>query len=102
LRADFADLPIIARARDTDHAGVLYRAGVSDAVPEALEASLQLSEAVLLDSGVAMRPVSVSIDEQRWLVRAELMAAGDLVSEPALGRRRARDRAKGTMGTADA
>ena len=31
------DLPIIARARDTDHAAELYRAGVTDAVPETLE-----------------------------------------------------------------
>ena len=43
LRDEHPALPIIARARDTDHAAALYRAGVTDAVPEALEASLQLS-----------------------------------------------------------
>jgi CPA2 family monovalent cation:H+ antiporter-2 len=102
LRAEHADLPIIARARDTDHAGVLYRAGVSDAVPEALEASLQLSEAVLVDIGVAMGPVIVSIHEKRAQLRAEIMSAGDLDSEPALGRRRLNEAAKGTMGSADA
>ena len=43
LRGQFPDLPIIARARDVSHAAQLYRAGASDAVPETLEASLQLS-----------------------------------------------------------
>ena len=91
LRADHAELPIIARARDTDHAATLYRAGVSDAVPEALEASLQLSEAVLVDIGVAMGPVIASIHEKRAHLRSEIMAAGALDHEPTLGRRRARD-----------
>ena len=91
LRADHAALPIIARARDTDHAATLYRAGVSDAVPEALEASLQLSEAVLVDIGVAMGPVIASIHEKRSALRSQIMAAGELDREPTLGRRRARD-----------
>jgi CPA2 family monovalent cation:H+ antiporter-2 len=96
LRADHATLPIIARARDTDHAATLYRAGVSDAVPEALEASLQLSEAVLVDIGVAMGPVIASIHEKRAQLRSDIMAAGALKREPTLGRRRVRDRL-GTM-----
>ncbi|HXG99386.1 MAG TPA: cation:proton antiporter [Sphingomicrobium sp.] len=96
LRADFPDLPLIARARDTDHAAALYRAGVTDAVPEALEASLQLSEAVLVDIGVAMGPVIASIHEKRAQLRSEIMAASDLASEPSLGRRRARDSLPGT------
>ncbi len=91
LRDAHPILPIIARARDTDHAATLYRAGVSDAVPEALEASLQLSEAVLVDIGVAMGPVIASIHEKRAQLRSDIMAAGALDSEPALGRRRARD-----------
>ncbi len=97
LRARHANLPIIARARDTDHAASLYRAGVSDAVPEALEASLQLSEAVLVDIGVAMGPVIASIHEKRSQLRGQIMAAGELVSEPTLGRRRAPDGVKGTL-----
>lgn len=88
LRADFPDLPIIARARDTDHAARLYKAGVTDAVPEAMEASLQLSEAVLVDIGVAMGPVIASIHEKRSELRAEIMEAGDLDETPSLGRRR--------------
>ena len=95
LREDHPALPIIARARDTDHAAALYRAGVTDAVPEALEASLQLSEAVLVDIGVAMGPVIASIHEKRSELRAEIMEAGQLDVEPSLGRRRVRDAVPG-------
>jgi CPA2 family monovalent cation:H+ antiporter-2 len=91
LRKEHPALPIIARARDTDHAAALYRAGVTDAVPEALEASLQLSEAVLVDVGVAMGPVIASIHEKRSELRAGIMEAGQLDVEPSLGRRRMRD-----------
>ena len=91
IRGLFPDLPIIARARDTDHAARLYHAGVTDAVPEAMEASLQLSEAVLVDIGVAMGPVIASIHEKRSELRGEIMASGELESEPRLGRRRVRD-----------
>lgn len=88
LRAEHPDLPVIARARDTQHAGALYKAGVTDAVPEAMEASLQLSEAVLVDIGVAMGPVIASIHEKRSQLRAAIMQEGELAEEPALGRRR--------------
>ncbi|HET9397598.1 MAG TPA: cation:proton antiporter [Sphingomicrobium sp.] len=91
LRNEHPALPIIARARDADHAAALYRAGVTDAVPEALEASLQLSEAVLVDIGVAMGPVIASIHEKRSELRAEIMEAGQLEVEPSLGRRRLSD-----------
>ena len=95
LRQMFPDLPIVARARDTAHAAELYKAGVTDAVPEALEASLQLSEAVLVDIGVAMGPVIASIHEKRSVLRSEIMEAGELDIEPSLGRRRVRDSAPG-------
>ena len=91
VRSSFADLPIIARARDTTHAAQLYQSGVTDAVPETLEASLQLAEAVLVDVGVAVGPVIASIHEKRAAMRAEIMEEGDLAVEPALGRRRLRD-----------
>ena len=81
-------LPIIARARDMDHAAQLYRAGVTDAVPETLEASLQLSEAVLVDVGLAMGPVIASIHEKRDELRAEIKAVAELEVTPRLGRRR--------------
>ena len=89
------DLAIIARARDTDHAAKLYQAGVTDAVPETLEASLQLSEAVLVDVGVAMGPVIASIHEKRSELRAEIMAEAEMATEPRLGRRRLRDAGPG-------
>ena len=81
-------LAILARARDTGHAAELYRAGVTDAVPETLEASLQLSEAVLVDIGTAMGPVIASIHEKRDVLRKEIMAEGELERMPGLGRRR--------------
>ena len=91
IRQAFPDLPIIARARDTAHAARLYKAGVTDAVPETLEASLQLSEAALVDLGIAMGPVIASIHEKRAELRAEIMAEAELATEPRLGRRRLRD-----------
>lgn len=91
LRQVHPALPIIARARDTHHAARLYKAGVTDAVPEAMEASLQLSEAVLVDIGVAMGPVIASIHEKRSELRAEIMRDGELDVAPSLGRRRLRD-----------
>jgi CPA2 family monovalent cation:H+ antiporter-2 len=94
VRAWTPDLAIIARARDTDHAARLYEAGVTDAVPETLEASLQLSEAVLVDIGVAMGPVIASIHEKRSQLRSEIMAQAELEAEPRLGRRRLRDAAQ--------
>ena len=59
------DLVIIARARDSRHAAHLYRLGVTDAVPETTEASLQLAENTLVDIGVPMGLVIASIHEQR-------------------------------------
>lgn len=64
-RAARGDLTIVARARDAAHAKTLYEAGVTDAVPETIEASLQLSEAVLVDIGVPMGYVIASIHEKR-------------------------------------
>jgi CPA2 family monovalent cation:H+ antiporter-2 len=84
LRGQLPNLPIIARARDASHAAALYRAGVSHAVPETLEASLQLSEAVLVDLGVAMGPVIASIHEKRDEMRAQIMEEGELEAKPKL------------------
>src|SRR5262249_59313102 len=91
LRKIFPDLPIIARARDTAHAAALYKAGVTDAVPETLEASLQLSEAALVDLGVAMGPVIASIHEKRDALRAEIKTEAEMAEAPRLGRRRLRE-----------
>src|SRR5580693_4499416 len=64
-RAGYPDLVIVARARDAHHATLLYGLGVSDAVPETIEASLQLAEAVLVDMGIPMGRVIASIHEKR-------------------------------------
>jgi CPA2 family monovalent cation:H+ antiporter-2 len=67
-----ADLTIVARARDARHAKRLYELGATDAVPETVEASLQLSEAVLVEIGVPMGLVIASVHERRDGFRAEL------------------------------
>jgi hypothetical protein len=65
-------LTIVARARDARHAQRLYELGATDAVPETMEASLQLSEAVLVEIGVPMGLVIASIHERRDEFRAAL------------------------------
>jgi monovalent cation:H+ antiporter-2, CPA2 family len=84
IRADYPDLTIVARARDAEHAAELYLAGATDAVPETLESSLQLSEAVLVDLGVAMGPVIASIHEKRDEFRRAIKEAGELDEAPRL------------------
>ncbi|TMJ17922.1 MAG: sodium:proton exchanger, partial [Alphaproteobacteria bacterium] len=91
VRSWVPDLTIVARARDSAHAADLYRAGATDAVPETLESSLQLSEAVLVDLGMAMGPVIASIHEKRAELRKAIMEEGQLSEPPLLKRRRLRD-----------
>jgi CPA2 family monovalent cation:H+ antiporter-2 len=69
------DIPIIARARDAGHARHLYAQGVADAVPETIEASLQLSEAALVALGVPDGPVTSSIHDKRNELRHALQEA---------------------------
>lgn len=70
-----AGMPVVSRARDADHARHLYTIGVTDAVPETIEASLQLSEATLIGLGVPMGTVIASIHERRDEFRHELQQA---------------------------
>ncbi|QTN20162.1 cation:proton antiporter [Brevundimonas sp. AJA228-03] len=69
------DLIVVARARDDRHAARLYALGVTDAVPETTEASLQLAENLLVDLGVPMGLVLTSIHERRDAFRAIFQAA---------------------------
>ena len=69
------DLPIIARALDAEHARHLYGKGVTEAVPDTVEASLQLSEATLVHLGVPMGLVIASVHEKRDEFRATLQKA---------------------------
>ncbi|CAN5922471.1 cation:proton antiporter [soil metagenome] len=71
-RAIRPDLVIVARARDAQQAQRLYELGATDAVPETIEASLQLSEALLVGIGIASGPVIASIHERRDEFRKEL------------------------------
>lgn len=90
-RAERPDLLIIARARDARHAAQLYKSGASDAVPETVEASLQLSEAVLVDIGVPMGPVIASIHQKRADLQADIKALAPGMDVRSLSRRRLRN-----------
>ena len=66
------DLSIVARARDAQQAERLYELGVTDAVPETIEASLRLSEALLARIGTPMDTVVASIRQRRDEFRQKL------------------------------
>ena len=74
-RSERPNLTIVARARDASHASKLYELGVTDAVPETIEASLQLSEALLVDIGVPTGLVIASIHDKRDTFRELLQPA---------------------------
>jgi CPA2 family monovalent cation:H+ antiporter-2 len=75
VRAMRFDIIIVSRARDADHARHLYELGATDAVPETVEASLQLSEAALVGLGIPVGPVIASIHEKRDELRHALQQA---------------------------
>jgi CPA2 family monovalent cation:H+ antiporter-2 len=82
------DLLIVARARDARQAGRLYELGATEAVPETVEASLQLTEALLVDLGVPMGLVIASVHAKRDEIRKALDRPEALGAQV----RRARDR----------
>ena len=82
VRGWVPELTIVARARDARHAAELYKAGVTDAVPETLESSLQLSEAVLVDLGIAAGPVIASIHEKRDELRTRIRKDAGIERDP--------------------
>jgi CPA2 family monovalent cation:H+ antiporter-2 len=94
-RQESPEITIVARARDAHHAVQLYDLGVDDAVPETIEASLQLSEAVLSDIGVPMGLVIASIHERRDEFR-EILRSGNRKRDP----ERVEFRARRTLGKA--
>ena len=75
VRAVRPDIVVVSRARDADHARHLYALGATDAVPETIEASLQLSEAALVGLGIPAGPVIASIHEKRDEIRHTLQDA---------------------------
>ena len=88
------DIVIISRATDAAHARHLYAIGVTDAVPETIEASLQLSEATLLGLGKLAGPVIASIHEMRDEFRHDLQQAAGAAGRPATSAIRAAARRK--------
>lgn len=72
IRALRPDVTIVSRARDGEHARHLYATGVNDAVPETVEASLQLSRAALLGMGMTPESISRSIKQERAALRHQL------------------------------
>jgi CPA2 family monovalent cation:H+ antiporter-2 len=93
VRAMRPDVLIVSRARDADHARHLYRLGSTDAVPEAIEASLQLSEAALVGLGLPTGPVIASIHEKRDEIRRGLQQAARAAGLQATRSVRAKTRA---------
>jgi CPA2 family monovalent cation:H+ antiporter-2 len=77
VRAIRPDILIVSRARDAEHARHLYSLGATDAVPETVEASLQLSEAALVGLGVATGLAIASIHEKRDDIRHALQKAAE-------------------------
>jgi CPA2 family monovalent cation:H+ antiporter-2 len=86
-RAISPGIEIVSRAHDADHARHLYQFGVTDAVPETIEASLQLSEAALVALGVPAGPAIASIHERRDQFRHELQSASGSEGRPIRGLR---------------
>jgi CPA2 family monovalent cation:H+ antiporter-2 len=89
------DIVIVSRARDAEHARHLYEAGVTDAVPETIEASLQLSEAALVGLGVSTGLVIASIHEKRDEFRATLQKAAAKAGHESRGLRSKRTKPAG-------
>lgn len=92
------DVGLIARARDAHHAEKLYELGVTDAVPETIEASLQLAENTLVDLGVPMGLVLASIHEKRDEFRKELLKYAPEGHAPRILRTTVRSSAKAVEG----
>ncbi|MBN8553144.1 MAG: cation:proton antiporter [Caulobacterales bacterium] len=88
-----SDIILVARARDEKHAARLYQLGVTDAVPETTEASLQLAENALVDLGIPMGLVLASIHQKREEFRKVFQA-----SMPE-GRKRPTRALRGRLGT---
>jgi CPA2 family monovalent cation:H+ antiporter-2 len=82
VRAVRPDILVVSRARDAEHARRLYATGVTDAVPETIEASLQLSEAALVALGLPTGPVIASIHDERDRFRRELQEAARQAGHP--------------------
>jgi CPA2 family monovalent cation:H+ antiporter-2 len=64
-RSSRPDVPILARARDADHAQLLYEAGATYVIPDAIEAGLQMSARALEEMGYETETVRALIASER-------------------------------------
>jgi CPA2 family monovalent cation:H+ antiporter-2 len=69
-RRDWPGITIYARARDQDHATRLIALGANHVIPETIEASLKLSEMVLVGAGLPHRAASSAVDARRQAEQA--------------------------------
>lgn len=65
VRDSRPDVPILARARDADHAQLLYKAGATFVIPDAIEAGLQMSARALEEMGYEGEAVRTLIALER-------------------------------------
>ncbi len=63
---DFPDIPILARARDPEHAAELLALGATDVIPEVLESGLQMGQTLLKELGVPLAAAREVIDVERF------------------------------------
>ena len=70
VREHYAKLPIIARAHDERHALALVKAGATQAVPETMESSLQLSGMALASIGVPEQAVQELVAARRETIQS--------------------------------
>ena len=75
-RALRAELPILARARDCDHAAQLGRAGAGAVIPDAIEAGLQLAGHALEEFGYATEAVRDRLAAERDLEYQSVASQG--------------------------
>lgn len=59
------DAPVLARARDAEHARKLFEAGANFVIPDAVEAGLQLAGRALEEFGCAGETVRDRINAER-------------------------------------
>lgn len=76
VRRDWPDLPIYARARDGAHASRLLADGATHVIPETIEASLELSELVLVGAGVPDNAARQLIEGRRQAEQSALTEGG--------------------------
>lgn len=79
-RAHRPDVPILARARDADHAQLLYKAGATFVIPDAIEAGLQMSARALEEMGYDNESVRTLIALER---ETEYLMANENTKETA-------------------